>query len=89
VGNPDHQVFGFSSVPWPLPLGPKRLRLKAALADFTDSLCDALSDAMKRDWPGPGRAITVTMSSDRALIEITSSTGDLSIDVEHGLWAEP
>ena len=81
-----HEVYGFVQSPWPFPPGPKRFRIKSALVDFTDSLCDLLSDATKRDWPGSDRAITVTTSRHRASISVTSTGATLVLDVDTAQW---
>jgi hypothetical protein len=81
-----HEVYGFVQSPWPFPPGPKKFRIKSALVDFTDSLCDLLSDATKQDWPGSDRAITVTTSRDRASISVTSTGATLVFDVDTSQW---
>jgi len=48
----NHEVFGFVQTPWPFLPGPKRFRIKSALADFTGSLCDLVTEATKHHWPG-------------------------------------
>jgi hypothetical protein len=85
VQNLDHEVFGFAGLPLPS-LGTKRHQIKSLLTDFVDSLCEAMSDATKTDWPGPGRKIVVTTSADKALIEIRFEGGRLAIDVPSALW---